>query len=92
MIIAREEGEGQFLQGYRKQFTSLQTLSHNGPLVLLDGKLAPEDIELAARITARYSQGRDADAVDVEVRENGVSRQLTVPPMAADQIAESWHV
>ena len=92
MIIAREEGEGQFLQGYRKQFTSLQTLSHNGPLVLLDGKLAPEDIELAARITARYSQGRDADAVEVEVRENGVSRQLTVPPMAADQISESWHV
>lgn len=92
MIISREEGEGQFLQGYRKQFTSLQTLSHKGPLVLLDGALAPEDIELAARITARYSQGRDADAVEVEVREKGLSRTMTVPPMAADQIPQNWHV
>ncbi len=30
LIIAREEGEAKFLQGYRKQFISLKTTSHGG--------------------------------------------------------------
>ena len=92
LIVAREEGEGQFLQGYRKTFISLQTVSHKGPLALLDGTTEPGDLELAARITARYSQGREAELVDVEVLENGVARTLSVAPLPADQIPDAWHV
>ena len=37
LIIGREEGENNFLEGYRKQFIHLRITSHNGPLTLLEG-------------------------------------------------------
>jgi tRNA-uridine 2-sulfurtransferase len=48
IIIGREEGENNFLEGYRHQFTYLRSLSHDGPLALIDGEAAAEDIHLAA--------------------------------------------
>jgi len=92
LIVAREEGENNFLQGYRKQFITLRTMSHKGPLTLLDGTASDEDLELAAQIVARFSQGRDADTVDVEVTENGVHKNITVKPLKADEIDDAWRV
>ncbi|MEW4983762.1 MAG: tRNA (5-methylaminomethyl-2-thiouridylate)-methyltransferase [Cycloclasticus sp.] len=93
IIVAREEGENNFLQGYKKQFITLRTMSHKGPLTLLDGTASDEDLVLAAKIVARFSQGRDADTVDVEVAEkNGVAKNIAVKPFAADEIQEAWRV
>jgi tRNA U34 2-thiouridine synthase MnmA/TrmU len=93
LIIAREEGESKFLQGYRKEFVSLITISHPGPLALVDGRLDPGDLELAGALMARFSQGRDAPAVEVEVREpGGAPYSLRVRPMSAEQIPRSWYV
>ncbi|PCI66668.1 MAG: tRNA (5-methylaminomethyl-2-thiouridylate)-methyltransferase [Piscirickettsiaceae bacterium] len=93
LIIAREEGENHFLQGYRKQFITLRTMSHKGPLTLLDGTIEDGDLELAAKIVARFSQGRDADTVDVEVAELGeVIKNISVKPFAVDEIQEAWRV
>lgn len=92
LIIAREEGENNFLQGYKKQFVTLRTMSHKGPLTLLDGKASDEDLRLASQIVARFSQGRDAEAVDVEVTEKGVSQSYTVTPLKPDEIEPSWRV
>ncbi|HEB57696.1 MAG TPA: DUF814 domain-containing protein [Gammaproteobacteria bacterium] len=93
LIVGREEGENRFLEGYRKQFISLHTTSHKGPLVLLDGEPNESDVELAARITARYSQGRSAESVTVAVREpDGSARELTVTPMPPGEIPEAWHI
>ena len=47
LIVAREEGENNFLQGYKKQFITLRTMSHKGPLTLLDGTANDEDLKLA---------------------------------------------
>ncbi|SHJ24860.1 tRNA (5-methylaminomethyl-2-thiouridylate)-methyltransferase [Cycloclasticus pugetii] len=92
LIVAREEGENNFLQGYKKQFITLRTMSHKGPLTLLDGTANDEDLKLAAQIVARFSQGRDAETVDVEVTENGVNKNFTVTPLKADQIQDAWRV
>ena len=93
MIIAREEGEGRFLRGYRNRFTHLQTMSHGGPLVLLDGATSDDDVTLAARIAARYSQGRDAELVTVEVQwPDGRQTQVEVAPLPSDDIPQEWHV
>jgi tRNA-uridine 2-sulfurtransferase len=93
LIIAREDGENQFLNGYRKQFTYLRTLSHPGPLTLVDGELTENDVVLAARLTARFSKGRDAPSVDVEVvTPDGNARQIPVQPMPADDIPASWYL
>ena len=67
LIVSRDEGETQYLQGYRKQYPHIRIVSHNGPIALLDGTPDRSDIELAARIAARYSQGRTEDTVEVEL-------------------------
>jgi tRNA U34 2-thiouridine synthase MnmA/TrmU len=93
LIIGREEGENNFLSGYRKTFANMKTTSHAGPLVLLDGELTDEDIDLAARIVARYSQGRDAEKVTLEyTSKQGVAKTLEVAPMPAGEIPQAWHI
>jgi hypothetical protein len=93
LIVAREEGEGRFLQGYKKQFVSMNCLSHPGPLVLIDGDLNVEDVYLAASITARYGQGREEQQVEVGIREkDGSERRIQVKPMAIDEIPQAWYI
>lgn len=93
MIIAREEGENNFLQGYKKRFPHIRLLSHPGPLTLLDGQLQEEDYQLAARIAARFSKGRSADEVTVEITDDrGQTRQLTVKPMPVDEVRQDWYL
>ncbi|WP_455212218.1 hypothetical protein [Kaarinaea lacus] len=93
IIISREEGETRFLEGYRKQFVNLITLSHGGPLALIDGQVDDADIELAAQLVARFSQGRSAEHVDVEVKhQDGSSTMLQVKPMSPNEIPEEWYI
>jgi hypothetical protein len=93
LIIAREEGEGRFLQGYKKQFISMICTSHSGPLVLIDGELSAEDVYLAARIVARYGQGRDAEQVDIQVTQpDGSERTVQVAPFKIDEIPQEWYI
>ena len=93
LIVGREEGENRFLEGYRKRFIHIIPTSHSGPLVLLDGEPGADDIELAARLTARFSQGRDADHVTVSVnRLDGETESLEVVPMPSEEIPEAWYV
>jgi tRNA-specific 2-thiouridylase len=93
LIIGREEGENNFLQGYRRLFTSLQPISHTGPIVLLDGEPSAEDIDLAARITARFSAGRDAEQVNIDVRtQSGSASLLQVKPLSEQDIPQEWYV
>ncbi|MGJ0483458.1 MAG: tRNA (5-methylaminomethyl-2-thiouridylate)-methyltransferase [Methylomicrobium sp.] len=92
LIVAREEGEGRFLQGYQKEFISMFSTSHLGPLVLIDGTPSAEDLYLAAGITARYGQGREAEQVDVTIMDkDGSERTIQVKPFAKD-LPQEWRV
>ncbi len=94
VIIGREEGENNFMNGYRKQFTHMHATSHNGPLALIDGNVSREDLKLAAQIVARFTQGRDADSVQIEVNEKGneTSFALDVTPLRNDDILREWYL
>ena len=93
IIIARDAGESKYLAGYRKQFLTIQVVSHNGPLSIVDGDIKPEDIELAAGVVARYGQGRDAEQVEVEVSVPGEEKQtIKITPLLIEQVPEDWHV
>lgn len=93
LIIGRDEGENNFLRGYRDRFIHLYGVSHQGPLALVDGEPGEADLELAARITARYGQGRHADRVEVEVVDrDGRARRLAVAPLPADAVEPGWHL
>jgi len=93
LIIGRDEGENNFLQGYARRFTHLHATDITGPLVLCDGVLNEEDLDLAARITARFGKGRDRERVTVAVNEvSGRRRELAVRPLAADDIPGEWYL
>lgn len=97
LIVAREDGENNFLMGYRKQFTHLLPISHGGPLALVDGTASDEELLLAARIVARFSQGRDAASVTVDIVPRagagaGTARVVSVAPLAAADIPEAWYI
>ena len=93
LIVAREDGEARFMQGYKKEFTNMNCASHRGPLVLVDGTPTEEDLILAGQITARYGQGRDAERVDIAIREQGrEERTIQVKPLQADEIPQDWFV
>ena len=97
MIIARDGGETRYLQGYKKQFPYLTMKSHGGPLTLIEGELEPGDLELAAKIAARFGQGRDADTVEFSAHlglgsEPADEQSLAIQPMLADDIKQSWYL
>ena len=93
LIVAREEGEGNFLQGYHKRYLTLRTLSHGGPLTLVDGEVDAQDLRLASRIVARYSQGKNAERVEVEARWlDGRVERLEVRPLTKAEVPAEWLV
>lgn len=93
LIIGREQGENTFLEGYRRQFTHLRTISHPGPLALIDGTVGADDLLLAARLVARFSKGRDAAAVQVLVTVRDSDRHLLeIPPLNPAAIPDSWYI
>jgi tRNA-uridine 2-sulfurtransferase len=93
LIIARDEGEGRFLEGYRRRFTHLATLSHPGPLALIDGTPSDQELLLAARLVARFSKGRAAQEVVVEAAHPGLPPQrLRVAPLLPHEVPEGWYL
>ncbi len=94
LIIAREEGETRFLSGYKSQFQWIRTVSHGGPLALIDGpELDDEQLHLAASLVARYGQGKTAPEVELEYGPaSGEPRSLKVAPRAPQDIPKSWYL
>ncbi len=93
LIVSREEGENNFLTGYKKQFIHLFTTSDPGPLVLVDGEPTENDLELAARIAARYSKGKTAEKVTVEIHKPGEEGySIEVAPLPPMDVKDEWMV
>lgn len=94
LIIAREEGEARFMEGYKSKFIWLKTASCRGPLALMDGNnISADDIALAAQITARYSQGRDHETVTVATGNRSADfTEIDITPMPAEQVQATWYL
>jgi hypothetical protein len=93
LIVAREEGEGRFLEGYRKDYISIKCSSHSGPLALIDGDVSAEDIYLAASITARFGQSREAEHVDMTItQKDGSERTIHVKPLTTEELPKAWYI
>jgi predicted ribosome quality control (RQC) complex YloA/Tae2 family protein len=93
LIIGREEGENLFLEGYRRRYAHLRPASHPGPMVLVDGAIGEDDLDLVARLAARFTKGRDAPAVTLEFTDReGRSQHLEAAPLPADQVPRAWYI
>lgn len=95
LIIGREEGENNYLEGYRRQFMHLRTPDHIGPLVLIDGELQDDDdYQLAAKIAARYAKTGTDEKVAVHFidQQRDIDTTYQVPAFSADDISKEWYV
>ena len=93
LIVGREAGENNYLSGYRHDFITISPISHNGPLTLIDGVPTADDIREAAAIAARFSQGREADLVELEVCQPGKpAERLKVRPFSTSEVLQEWYV
>ncbi|MDA0273238.1 MAG: tRNA (5-methylaminomethyl-2-thiouridylate)-methyltransferase [Proteobacteria bacterium] len=93
LIISREEGENHYLTGYQQAYTIIRPVSHEGPVTLVDGTPSDADLLFAARIAARYSQGKDTDNVTMSITPPGKeSLDVTITPLTPKEVPESWYV
>jgi len=85
-VVGRHERENDYIRTCGVEGVLLTTLDHPGPTTLVPGEPTREEIELAARITAGYSDGQDEPAVRVEVRGGGgLTEVLTVAPIPREE-------
>ncbi len=93
LIIGREEGENNFMEGYRKQFPHMRIQSHVGPLSLIEGDIPDDDLEYAASICARFSAGRNDPTVTVTYHPvDGYVQEFVITPMPTDDINQAWYI
>lgn len=93
VIIGREHGENKYLEGYRKQFISLNPTSHMGPFMLIDGEPTAEDCHLAARILGRYSDCPLDNKITIQLRTaDGIISDLIVSPLSPEEINPAWSI
>ncbi|NIB66389.1 tRNA (5-methylaminomethyl-2-thiouridylate)-methyltransferase, partial [Francisella noatunensis subsp. orientalis] len=86
LIIGREEGENNYLNGYKNQFTHVYGSSHQGPLILIDGDFEKADEDFTAQILGRFTQGKNAESVTMVFNYlDGTSKEVVVKPMPADE-------
>lgn len=93
LIVSRDEAEGKFLSGYRYKYTSLEALEHAGAFGLLYGNASEDDLQLAAKIVARYSKTEDQAKVDVTFQTpKGESFVKTILPFTPEDIKQDWYI
>ncbi len=93
LIIARDGGESQYLTGYRHKFAHFAITSHAGPFSLIEGPLPAAEVEMAARLVARYGKSADQEMVSVRYTDlSGAQKDLTVMPMKSADVPKQWHV
>jgi tRNA U34 2-thiouridine synthase MnmA/TrmU len=64
-VVGRDEGENSFLERFRAGRWRVAALDHVGPVTIVAGEAAPDQIETTAAITARYCDGKREPAVRV---------------------------
>ncbi len=92
IVIGRHEGENEYLKHCGVQGVLLTTIECPGPTTLVTGEPTRDEIELAARITAGYSDGKDRAAVLVEIHHSDATVELMqVTPLPGDE-SHLWMV
>jgi len=63
LIVARNEGEVNFLKGFTNRFGYAKRLDGKGTLALIKGEPPEEELQLVADIVARYSKRQPAEVL-----------------------------
>ena len=89
VIVGRNEEDNTRLDSLSKEGDYLLTLvDMPGPLTLLRGKITEENIQTAARITARYGKSQVLPSAKVSVKQvgnNATERIIEITPMSQEE-------
>src|SRR5581483_5636272 len=93
VIVSRDEGENKLLENYRRGRWSYNVVDVPGPVTIVEGEPNEEEHLKIASITARYSDAKESENVQV-LCEKGEesSRILTVSPWNDDKTLDSLRV
>lgn len=89
IIVSRTGEEGQAIKGILdKSDLAFLPSSHNGAMAIIQGKATDADKELACRIAARYSKGKDENEVTIKYGYYGkqFKDELKVKPATEEEI------
>jgi len=84
VIVGRNESENAVLAGFAHGRWKLSCVNVLGPLALVEGTPTDEELELAARLTARYSDARPDERVTIRVSHGDAVQESKVIPLPAD--------
>jgi len=92
VVVGRDEVENRFLERYaengRWMFSSIDVV---GPVTIVEGDIGPEEMHLAASITARYADGDKISPLRIKYELGDSSGILEVEPAPANNL-ESWRI
>ncbi len=89
VVVGRNDAENRFIERLVLDRWAVQVIDHGSPVTLVDPTASDYDLNTAAALTARYSQGRDEERVLVALSREGTDRELEVEPLAGSD-ADSW--
>lgn len=87
-IVGRDEAENGYLDQVRGDRGRMTARDHVGPVTLVEGAPSDGDKRIIARITARYSDGKDEPLVAVVYEVQGEQEVLWVKPMPLQEVHE----
>lgn len=89
IIVSRTGDEGNEIKSLLdKNDTLFLSVSHMGAIGVIEGEASKEDAELAAKITARYGKGKDAEKVTFKYGKVGTqfTNSIEVKPATEEEI------
>ncbi len=87
IVVGRNEQENRFLASLLNGRGYCTVNKVPGPFTLIEGEPSEQETLLIGAITARYSDGRDTDQVEIEMGQaSGSPRSFTVKPATLDDI------
>jgi tRNA-uridine 2-sulfurtransferase len=92
LVVGRSEMENVLLEKYTAGRARLEAKDVPGPVALVEGEATWEERVLAARIVARYGQGKDAPRITVEWREGDLVESYQVEPHRDEAQIESLRI
>jgi len=91
VIVGRDQLENECLEKYKDRYISMYSSSHIGPVVLCVGEMNAANMELAAKITAYFGKGRQAESVQITVDiPKETSKNLNIIPIP--EIPSKWYI
>jgi hypothetical protein len=92
IVVGRDEVENKFLERYASDGRAmLCSIDVMGPVTIAEGNLGAEAIEIAAALTARYSDLDGMTTVRVKYETDSTSGIVEVKPSAQNEI-EAWRI